>query len=100
MRNQNRKGIKHLSAYTITCAWCGEAKEVTRADARTCSPTCRQRLSRLTLITGFPPDEPPGKRTVQHVYLELVQLLLAREKSRREQHTAYIRATGQLPALR
>jgi len=87
----------HLT--TITCEWCGEPHECTRHDTRTCSHRCRQRLSRLFRLTGFAPDEPPGDRGVQAVYLELVQVLLLGERRRREERAAYI-AAGRLVADR
>lgn len=82
--NVGRKGIKHTLSHTIFCSWCNERKEVTRPDAQFCSRVCRQKMSRLVALTGFAPDEPPGPRGVQEVYLELVQILLSREQSRRQ----------------
>jgi hypothetical protein len=69
---------------TITCEWCGERKEVCRADAKTCGPRCRSRLSRYTLQTGFPPIHPPGRITVQDALDLLILELFARERARRE----------------
>jgi len=83
MAHKGSTGGTHTLRHTIFCGWCNERFEASREDAKTCSGKCRSRLARLVALTGFPPDEPPGPRSVQSVYLELVQLLLARERTRR-----------------
>jgi len=70
--------------FTILCLWCGERRECTRDDAKTCGARCRLRLSRFLNLVGFLPDGPVGEKTVDQAYKELVAELLARERARRE----------------
>jgi len=84
MRKSGRKGVRHTKSFHFVCAWCGDDKAATRPDAVCCSGLCRQRLFRLIRMTGFAPDQPPGRRSVMEVYQELVTILLERERRRRE----------------
>lgn len=88
MPTNGKRGPKRETNTTIICVWCGEHKEVTRGDAKTCSPGCRSRLHRYTMMTGFPPNEVAGKRTAQEMFDLLVGELLIREKYRRELEAA------------
>jgi hypothetical protein len=81
---QSRGKKQRECTTTIICQWCGESKEVTRGDAKTCSPACRSRLHRYTMMAGFPPNEVPGNRTAQQMFDLLIFELLLREKHRRE----------------
>lgn len=89
-------GAKRETTDTIICAWCGEYKEVTRSDVKTCGPSCRSRLHRFTMMAGFPPDEIAGDRTPQQMFDLLVGELLIREKRRREVVAAENRRAAEL----
>ena len=84
MRRRGRKGVKHSLSFNFVCAWCAAPSAATRPDAICCSGLCRQRLFRLIRMTGFAPDKPPGPRSVMDVYQELVEILLDRERERRQ----------------
>lgn len=78
------KTRKRETCCTILCEWCGEQKEVTRTDVKTCSGKCRSRRARFFALCGFYPDSIPGNVSVQTAYQLLILELLAREKARRE----------------
>lgn len=96
MPANNKRGPKRAANTTIICVWCGEHKEVSRGDVKTCSPTCRSRLHRYTMMAGFPPNEVAGKRTPQQMFDLLVGELLIREKYRRELEAANNKRAAEL----
>ena len=96
MSTKSKRGARRGTNTTIICVWCGEHKEVTRSDVKTCGPSCRSRLYRYTQMTGFPPDEVAGTRTPQEMFDILVVGLLIREKYRREMEAANNKRAAEL----
>jgi len=76
-------GQKHRLAYTILCEWCGERKESSREDMKTCGEACRLRLSRFRARFGYEPDEPPGRTTARFAIDLEVHRLIVQEQRRR-----------------
>ncbi len=84
MATKKKTAKRRETNVTIICEWCGEHKDVSRGDTKTCSPKCRTSLHRFVQMAGFPPDELPGERTPQQMFDLLVGMLLIREKARRD----------------
>lgn len=91
-----RKRQRPLKVTTI-CAWCAEHFESNREDAKTCSGRCRQRLSAFVRELGWEPDNPPGPVTASVAIGAEVFGLILKEKRRREEASAYLAKTGELP---
>lgn len=84
MAKTNRPKGKRSRNTTIRCEWCGEHRECTREDTKTCGDRCRARLSFYVRSLGYPPDELPGRMTGQQaVDLEIFRLI-TNERRRRE----------------
>ena len=82
VKTKRPKG-KRPTTTTILCEWCGDHRECTRGDVKTCGTRCRARLSFYIRSIGYPPDGIPGPITAQTaVDLEIFRLLL-QEKRRR-----------------
>lgn len=95
-RRRGKPGARELR-HTILCDWCGERKETSRPDTKTCSPRCRQRLSTYTRSCGYPPDCAPGLVTAQEaIDIEILRLLVG-ERRRREEVKAERRAYQNSP---
>lgn len=93
----NTKMTRHQKKYTIVCDWCGERKETSREDTKTCGDVCRKRMSFYRATLGYDPDQPPGPFTGQAAVDLEVFRLITNERRRREAAAAYLRATGKLP---
>lgn len=84
MAKGKRKGSRHRRFFTIICDWCGDQKEVSRSDAKTCSGKCRQRMAFFIRCCGYAPDGPPGPKTAQDaVDVEIIRLF--RQEARQRQ---------------
>lgn len=69
---------------TILCEWCGEHRECSRADTKTCGPRCRARMSFYVRELGYRPDEIPGPITGQQaVDLEIFRLVTNEQRRRK-----------------
>jgi hypothetical protein len=94
MARMNRRKGKRRANTLILCEWCGETRECTRADTKTCGDRCRARLSFYIARLGYPPDGLPGKVTAQTAIDREVRRLVLAEKRRREtanaERTAYL----------
>lgn len=83
MAKTNRPKGKRTPSTTILCEWCGEHRECTRGDTKTCGDRCRARLSFYVGRLGYPPDELPGKVTAQTAVDREIRRLIIQEKRRR-----------------
>jgi hypothetical protein len=97
-----RKGQKvtrdaHAKCHTIMCDWCGERREVSRTDAKTCGPKCRMRMSNYVRRMGYRPDGIVGPFTTQDAIAKEIDRLILQEQRRRRDAKAYLDATGKLP---
>lgn len=85
MAKQKWQRRKRELKYTILCDWCGERKESSREDRKTCSGRCRQRLAAFVNTCGYAPDSAPGPVTAQHA-IDLEILWLFKNESLRRQN--------------
>lgn len=61
MWNGKYQGAKHQHNTTIVCVMCGDRRECSREDVKTCGVACRRALARYVARWGHAPDEPPGR---------------------------------------
>lgn len=77
-------GAPHQLAYTILCEWCGQTKQSSREDTKTCGESCRLRMSRFRSRFGYEPDEPPGNITARTAFdLEIFRLIKQEQRRRK-----------------
>lgn len=89
------KHRKRLKRYTVLCEWCGVTKPTSRADTRTCSGKCRQRMLAYTREFGYLPDQPPGDVTAgAAIDLELLRLIRAERERRKADYLTAGRVVG------
>jgi len=83
MGKQKFTRAKRELKHTILCDWCGQHKETSREDTKTCSGTCRQRLAFYTRSLGYAPDGIPGPVTAQQaIDLEVFRLITNEQRRR------------------
>ena len=87
-----RTGRKHALSHTILCEWCGEHKETSREDTKTCCDSCRGRLARWMRTFDYAPPELPGHVTFGVAERREVLRLIREEARRRRAALAAIRA--------
>ena len=83
MRRTRRPTGKRTPSQTILCDWCGERKETSRSDTKTCSGKCRQRLAFFVNWCGYPPDHIQGPITAKDAIDRELGRLLEQERRRR-----------------
>lgn len=82
-QKRKRNGSRHRKVFTILCDWCGERRECSREDVRTCGDRCRKRLANYTKRLGYKPDAIVGPYTVQDAIDKEVERLIRQERERR-----------------
>jgi hypothetical protein len=83
MGKKARTKGKHELRYTVLCDWCGEHKETSREDTKTCGGRCRQRLAAFVNWCGYPPDHIQGPITAKDAIDRELGRLLEQERRRR-----------------
>jgi len=83
MPKTKRPRGKRSRNVTILCEWCGEQRETSRQDTRTCGDRCRARMKFYVDYLGYAPDSIVGPLTGQQgVDLELHRLITQEQRRR------------------
>ena len=94
MAKTKRPRGKREANITILCEWCGETREVSRGDARTCGDRCRARISFYVRTLGYRPDGIVGPLTAREaIDLEVHRLIMQeqrRRKAAKDEMEAYL----------
>lgn len=84
MAKKARKRGPREFTVTILCEWCGEHRETSRQDTKTCGDRCRARLKFFTDYLGYPPDSIQGPVTGQQAVDFELHRLITQEQDRRK----------------